>query len=143
MSNLHEFIVAPLGGTLWRHTCQRCGGVFDKPSPKYWAICPMAPDAPPRIPPLHQRLANFARAAIAHELAGSPTCTQEQIDERHAVCVACELYRPDKDNRAIGHCCHETCGCPITQLGRYVSKLAWADQKCPLDKWPAIQGPAS
>lgn len=120
--------------------CPACGDVAKR---KTLRRCGVATERRPILPPLHKRLANFSRSSIEHAEAGFPTCTQEQIDQRHAVCVGCELYLPDKDNPAIGHCCHESCGCPITQLGRYVSKLAWADQKCPLGKWPAIQGPAS
>lgn len=124
-----------IDGTL---TCLKCGDIAKRPTRRQ---CGKASERPPKIPPLHRRLKNFSTALIAHELAGSPTCTQEQVDARHSICIGCEIYLPDKDNPAIGHCCHETCGCPITQLGRYVSKLAWADQACPLGKWPAIESP--
>lgn len=99
--------------------------------------CPKRPVAPP-LPPLHKRLANFAVAAIGHALAGLPTCTQEEIDERLAICHQCELYLPDRDNPTIGHCTHPDCGCSITNLQGFVKKLAWADQSCPLGKWLKI-----
>lgn len=27
------------------------------------------------------------------------------------------------------------CGCNITNKRQFMNKLAWSDQKCPLDKW--------
>ncbi len=99
---------------------------------------PIADDWKPTLPPLVKRLKNFTLAAIAHELAGSPTCTQEQIDERHRACLACELFLPNAENPEIGHCTHESCGCPVIRMEKYVSKLAWADQECPLGKWPKL-----
>jgi hypothetical protein len=91
--------------------------------------------APPSVP---RRLANFTLASIAHVLRGSPTCSQEQIDQRHAICMGCELYIPDPNNRLVGVCSHKSCGCEVTRQDKFVSKLAWADQQCPLAKWPKL-----
>jgi hypothetical protein len=30
------------------------------------------------------------------------------------------------------------CGCNLSSRKIFMNKLAWADQKCPLDKWVAI-----
>lgn len=95
----------------------------------------------PGPPKQIRRLVNFTKAAISHVFSGAPTCTQEQIDERYAVCRDCHLYIPDADNPEIGHCGHEDCGCGISRVAGYVKKLAWADQSCPLKKWLAISPP--
>ena len=60
---------------------------------------------------------------------GAPTCTQEQIDDRLAICNSCERFN--------GSVC-SLCGCPVNREQRFRNKLAWADQRCPLGKWPAI-----
>lgn len=91
------------------------------------------------IPGAARRFRNFTLASIRHVFAGLPTCTQEQIDERHSICMACELYRPDKDNPEVGVCSHSSCGCGVSRQDKFVSKLAWSDQPCPLGKWPAIE----
>lgn len=125
-----------------RLRCARCNRVSGRTTlapDRVVANCLVDNPLPPVLPPLHTRLANFTRAAIEHAKAGSPTCSQEQIDERHATCMACDIYLPSADNPAIGNCTHSSCGCPVTRLDRFVSKLAWADQSCPLGKWPAIE----
>ena len=84
--------------------------------------------APP--PSLIQRAANFATSAAKHVAAGMPQATQEQIDARFAICQACEHY----DSKAC-----RLCGCPVAREKAFVSKLSWANEKCPAGKW----GPAT
>lgn len=124
-----------------RWTCSVCGftdvdtaGHFPD---RIHRTCSGVPDVP-KLPPLRKRLANFTKAAIEHAKAGSPTCTQEQIDARYAICVSCHLYIPDADNPEIGHCAHADCGCGISKVAGYVKKLAWADQSCPIGKWLSL-----
>lgn len=98
----------------------------------------LAPEAvepdKPKLPPLRTRLANFSKAAISHVTAGAPTCSDEQIAERLSICRTCDQFKPDADNPEIGAC--GKCGCPVSDLlPKFVSKLAWADQHCPLEKW--------
>jgi hypothetical protein len=89
---------------------------------------------PPRF---LKKLANFTRAALSHALAGAPTCSDEQIRERLTICRGCEHFIPDSDNPEIGEC--SQCGCPASdRLPKFVSKLAWADQECPVGKWPKL-----
>ena len=90
-----------------------------------------APSAP-------RKLANFTLAAITHFAAGAPTCSQEEIDARYNTCRACELYLPDKDNPEVGTCTHKKCGCQVTRVQGFVSKLAWRDQDCPIGKWQTL-----
>ncbi|HTM54977.1 MAG TPA: hypothetical protein VL175_13170 [Pirellulales bacterium] len=43
----------------------------------------------------------------------------------------------DDKNPDIGAC--SQCGCPANdRLPKFVSKLAWADQECPVGKWPKL-----
>ena len=50
------------------------------------------------------------------------------IDLRHHICLECNEY--DKKNKQ----CLE-CGCDINRERTLFNKLAWKDQKCPLEKW--------
>lgn len=63
---------------------------------------------------------------------GLPKSSQEQILERHSVCVNCEMF--DKNN---AQCL--MCGCNINTKKTFFNKLAWADQKCPLNKWDSVK----
>ena len=119
-------------------TCPRCNF---KAGGRHWKrMCSAVPRGPkrPPMPPLFQRLANFSRAAIAHALSGNPTCSQAQIDERLAICRACEKFKPDTDRPDLGVCTHSKCGCKVRREEKYLNKLAWADQECPLGKWKRV-----
>ena len=50
----------------------------------------------------------------------------DEIIRRHDICLACEHL---KDNAC------SLCGCPVSRVAGYVSKLSWADQECPAGKW--------
>ena len=80
-------------------------------------------------PSLLQKAANFATSAAAHVAAGMPQATQEQIDARFAVCQTCEHF----DGKAC-----RLCGCPVVREKAFVSKLAWANEKCPAGKWGPV-----
>jgi len=84
--------------------------------------------AAPRLPPIAERLANFARSAVSHVVGGARLCSQEEIDARYAICQSCEHF-------SAGACAH--CGCPLVRERQYISKLAWAGEACPVGKWPA------
>lgn len=45
--------------------------------------------------------------------------------------MACEQF-----NKTRSEC--NVCGCSISQKKRFLNKLAWADQECPLNKWNKI-----
>jgi hypothetical protein len=82
------------------------------------------------LPPLTQRVANFAASVADHIAAGMPRATDEQIAERFAICQGCEFLS--------GGACSQ-CGCPVVREARYISKLSWANESCPVGKW----GPAA
>jgi len=100
-----------------------------------WTIDETHPAYPrrpvPPAPSLIQKAANFATSAAAHVAAGMPQATQEQIDARYAICQTCEHY----DGRA----CRQ-CGCPVVREKAFISKLAWANEKCPVGKWGPVAG---
>ena len=72
------------------------------------------------------KIFNFANAVVSHVSSGMPRCTQEQIIKRHDICKTCEFFKDDTCGK---------CGCPLTRNQQFVSKLAWADQECPIGKW--------
>jgi hypothetical protein len=64
-----------------------------------------------------------------------PRCTDEQIAERFAICQGCELLS--------GGACSK-CGCPVVREAKYISKLSWANESCPVGKWgPVASSPQS
>lgn len=80
-------------------------------------------------PGFAQKVKNFAQASIEHMLKGMPMCSDEQIIERHNICLGCEYFKDDTCTK---------CGCPLIRNKQFVSKLAWADQECPVGKWGKI-----
>lgn len=73
-----------------------------------------------------ERAKNFAVASAKHIAAGLPMASEEEIARRFAICQACEFYKD-------GAC--QKCGCPVVREKKFISKLAWADQSCPVGKW--------
>jgi hypothetical protein len=58
-----------------------------------------------------------------------PEASLELVQQRLAVCHACDYYRPSD-----GTCGGNTgCGCFVE------IKAKWLDQSCPLDRWPTPQ----
>ena len=78
-----------------------------------------------------QRLANFVKALAAHIAAGMPTVSQEVIDARLEHCKVCKLFTGEV-------CTHEKCGCNVGDKQKFLNKLAWADQECPIGKWGKV-----
>jgi len=81
-------------------------------------------------PSLAQKAANFATSVVKHVASGAPRCTQEQVDARFATCQTCPHY----DGKAC-----RLCGCPVVREQAYISKLSWANEKCPAGKWGPVQ----
>lgn len=78
------------------------------------------------------RLKTFVKSLFWHIYSGSPKSTQDEIDYRLSICMPCENYN------SIKHQC-DICGCAINNRKIFMNKLAWADQECPINKWPKIQ----
>lgn len=72
------------------------------------------------------KIITFAKSLWFHIGAGMPKSSQSLINERHTICLSCDKYENDQ-------CL--VCGCSVNTKRIFMNKLAWADQKCPLEKW--------
>lgn len=120
-----------LGNGDGAYQCSKCGTTIYIPDPT---------QEPPALPckqslirsdseapvSFGQKILNFASAVAGHVSSGMPRCTEEQIIKRHDICRECEFFKDDTCGK---------CGCPLTRNQQFVSKLAWADQECPVGKW--------
>lgn len=79
-------------------------------------------------PSLLTKAANFATSAAKHLAAGMPQCSDEERERRFAICQGCEFYD--------GSACSK-CGCPVARERKWLSKLSWAGESCPVGKWLA------
>ena len=77
------------------------------------------------------RIQTFLKSLLWHIALGLPKSTKETINYRFNICQQCDSY--DVQNKQ----CSE-CGCNISNRSVFLNKLAWADQKCPLDKWNSV-----
>jgi len=77
-------------------------------------------------PSLLTKARNFATSAAKHIAAGAPRASDAEIERRFAICQGCEFY----DGKACTRC-----GCPVVRESRFVSKLSWANESCPVGKW--------
>lgn len=78
------------------------------------------------------RILTFIKSLIFHIYSGLPKSTQEEINARYNICLSCDSF-DNKNSQCL------ECGCNISNKSIFLNKLAWADQKCPLDKWPRIE----
>lgn len=78
------------------------------------------------MPSLATRAANFTSSAARHIAAGAPQASDEEIERRFAICQQCQHFD--------GTACRK-CGCGISRERRFLSKIAWAREKCPAGKW--------
>ena len=111
------------------YRCDRCNTmitVLDEYESPPSFVCKANLDHNHDLPSFIDRIKNFAEASIQHISSGSPVCTDEQIEHRYQICRSCEFFK--------NHTCTK-CGCPISATKKFASKLAWADQECPIGKW--------
>jgi hypothetical protein len=80
-------------------------------------------------PTFAQKARNFAASAAKHLAAGMPQATEEQVAERFAICQGCEHFD--------GKACRK-CGCPVVRQKKFLSKLSWANESCPVGKWGPV-----
>jgi uncharacterized paraquat-inducible protein A len=80
---------------------------------------------------IQRKIITFLKSLAFHVWGGFPKSTQTEIDSRLNICKSCEMF----DNT---HSQCLVCGCNLSSRKIFMNKLAWADQKCPLDKWGAI-----
>lgn len=80
------------------------------------------------------KIHTFLKAWFWHVYSGSPKSSQEQINQRLAICAGtetipkCEFYDNQESVCTI-------CGCSVNNKKTFFNKLAWLDQKCPEKKW--------
>jgi hypothetical protein len=72
---------------------------------------------------------NFATSAARHVAAGMPQATDEQVAARFAICQTCDHFD--------GAACRQ-CGCPVVREKKFLSKLSWANESCPVGKWGPV-----
>lgn len=115
--------------------CIFCGDSTNGQCPAFGTIAGVAGKAvaeelPTRdAPGFLTKVKNFAAAAAHHVAAGMPMASDEEIIRRHDICLTCEHLQNDACN---------LCGCPVSRVAGYVSKLSWADQECPIGKWGKV-----
>lgn len=73
----------------------------------------------------------FLKSLLFHIYRGFPKSTKDQINYRYNICILC-----DKFDKNLSEC--TVCGCNINTKKIFMNKLAWADQECPIGKWPKI-----
>lgn len=74
------------------------------------------------------KLKTFVKSLLWHIYSGCPKSSQDLINHRFNICFSCDMM-----DRANNECM--VCGCNIGRKKRFLNKLAWADQKCPINKW--------
>lgn len=77
------------------------------------------------------RLKTFLKSLFFHVYSGFPKTTQSEILDRYSLCIDCENFNHDRSICNI-------CGCAISKQSKFLNKLAWADQECPVGKWQKI-----
>lgn len=77
------------------------------------------------------RLKTFLKSLFWHINNGLPKSSKQVLNYRFQICQSCSSYD------ALHHQCLE-CGCSINNKQIFLNKLAWADQKCPLNKWDSV-----
>lgn len=78
------------------------------------------------------RIKTFLKSLAFHVLAGFPKCNQQQIEARFQICQSCDDFYNRSDSTCMA------CGCNVNRKKVFLNKLAWADQECPVGKWPKI-----
>lgn len=77
-------------------------------------------------PGIATKAKNFISSLYGHVKNGLEMCPEPVIEQRYSVCKNCEFF---KDSTC------QKCGCPLIRDRIFVSKLAWASEKCPIGNW--------
>lgn len=78
------------------------------------------------------RFKTFIKSLFFHVYAGFPKATNAEIIDRWIICQKCENFEQEKSECKI-------CGCNLSIKSKFLNKLAWADQECPVGKWSKIE----
>tara|TARA_B100000085_G_scaffold13554_1_gene11619 strand:+ start:267 stop:641 length:375 start_codon:yes stop_codon:yes gene_type:complete len=109
--------------------CKNCGIVlsfedYQLNEPVY--VCNMSIKKNQSFPSFIKKIRNFALATIKHIATGAKMCDDKTIQKRYEICQSCSNFTNNSCS---------LCGCHLTRNKRFISKLAWKDQKCPINKW--------
>lgn len=74
------------------------------------------------------KIKNFIVSLINHIKNGLPKSSLATIQARYNICENCSSFD------SVNSQCLE-CGCNLSKKREFLNKLAWQDQKCPLNKW--------
>jgi hypothetical protein len=97
---------------------------------KVCRYCPDRKAAEPQGPSLIAKAANYAAAQLRDRMSGRRRRSPEliaRIFDRH--CRVCPRFNAETSE------CAE-CGCPVMPHEPEANKLAWANEQCPIGKWP-------
>lgn len=72
------------------------------------------------------KIKNFSKSMMDHASNGFAMATDDDIRHRYEICSTCEFFKNSTCSK---------CGCPLYRTKNYISKLSWASEKCPVDKW--------
>lgn len=105
--------------------CSRCGVVIETSSEPPIFPCSSL-ELSSNQPGLAQKIKNFSSSLIHHAKNNFAVADDAEIEKRFKICEGCEHF-------SNGSC--SQCGCPIHRTRNYISKLSWASESCPIDKW--------
>lgn len=109
------------------YRCQRCGITLlseDGMMPIF--ICNNLSPTSHAEPSFIQKIKNFASSSVEHISNGMKLADDSTIMDRYNICKTCEFFKDETCTK---------CGCPLFSYKKYISKLSWADQECPVGKW--------
>lgn len=78
------------------------------------------------LPSFLEKVKNFALASVGHIKSGMKLASNDTIISRFNECKKCEFYKDESCSK---------CGCPVFAHKKYISKLSWSEQECPVGKW--------
>lgn len=78
------------------------------------------------------RILTFGKSLWWHIWLGFPKSSTAEINYRFTICKQCEFYEPINSQCLV-------CGCNLSDKKKFLNKLAWADQECPLGKWKKVK----
>lgn len=87
-------------------------------------------------PSILLKIRNFFKALYQHIKTGMKKCSQKEVDKRYDICMSCDFFETIRFDQieAVARCNY--CGCSLSNNKKYfLNKLAWKDQKCPINKW--------
>lgn len=73
-----------------------------------------------------QKIKNFASSLYGHIKNNMELCPDYIIEKRYDICKSCEYFKDSTCTK---------CGCPLIRDRAYISKLAWSNEACPINKW--------